>query len=180
MTRHWCWCPWRGRREGARGHDETQVLVSMEGKVGGCKGARRDTGAGVHGGEGVRVQGGTRRHRRKRWRGSGDGERGQQWVVVGMDVWDSSGVFTHFVLCIDNRAHLHQRVDERQSPLPRCVVKQSPFVLRTHTHTHTRGKVKGERGERLSCPSPHLLLFRGPPPRPNCPARLCPRPRPPS
>ena len=31
--RHRCWCPWRGRCEGARGHEETQVLVAMEGKV---------------------------------------------------------------------------------------------------------------------------------------------------
>ncbi len=41
-------------------------------------------GAGVHGGEGVRVQGGTGRRRRKRRRGSGDGARGQQRVGMGM------------------------------------------------------------------------------------------------
>ena len=28
-----CWCPWRGRWEGTRGHQETQMLVAMEGKV---------------------------------------------------------------------------------------------------------------------------------------------------
>ena len=27
------WWPWRRRCEGARGHQETQVLVAMEGKV---------------------------------------------------------------------------------------------------------------------------------------------------
>ncbi len=72
-------------------------------------------GAGVHGGEIVRV----------RRRGSGDGARGQQRVVVGIDGWDGSGVFTHTCLCIDNRAHPHQGVDERQSPIARCTVKQS-------------------------------------------------------
>jgi len=95
----------------------------------------------------VRVQGGTRRHRRKRRRGSGDGARGQQRVVVGMDGWDGSGVFTHIVLCIHHCTQLHQRVDQRQSPIEGCVVQQSCIALPTHTHTHihTRERVRGER-----------------------------------
>ncbi len=80
-------------------------------------------GAGVHGGEVVRVQVGTRRHRRKRRRGSGDGARGQQRLVVGIDGWSSSGVFTHIVLRVHLRAHLHKWVDERQSPIGRREVK---------------------------------------------------------
>ena len=31
--KHRCWWPRKGRCEGARGHQETQVLVSLEGKV---------------------------------------------------------------------------------------------------------------------------------------------------
>ena len=90
----------------------------------------------------MRVQGGTRRHRRKRRRGSGDGARGQQRVGVGMDGWDGSGVFTHRVLRVDERPHLHQRVDERRSTSSCRPVKQRVLALQTHT----RGEVKGERG----------------------------------
>ncbi len=86
-------------------------------------------GAGVHGGEVVRVQGGMRRRRRKRRR-VGDGARRQQLVVVGIDGWGGSAVFTHTCLRIHNSAHPHQGVDERQPTLPHRVVKQGHLVLR--------------------------------------------------
>ena len=110
------------------------------------------------GGNVVRVQGDTRRHRRKRRRGSGDGARGQQRVVVGMDGWDGSGVFTHRGLCVHHCAHLHQRVDERQSPLLRCVVKQGPMALRTHTQKREdQGSRGGAAFESLTSSNPILV-----------------------
>ncbi len=100
-------------------------------------------GAGVHGGEVVRVQGGTRRHRCKRRRGSGDGARGQQRVVVGIDGWDGSGVSTHTVLRINLCTHLHKWVDERQSPIARRPPQQRAVVLRTDTHERRSRKSEG-------------------------------------
>ena len=91
------------RRTWSRAEQHQSVCQSQKGG---------QQGAGVHGGEGVRVQGGTRRRRRKRRRGSGDGARGQQRVGVGMDGWDGSGVFTHRVLRIHHGSHLHEGVDQ--------------------------------------------------------------------
>ncbi len=87
-----------------------KVLVSMEGKLGGCKGARGDTGASSGVGVGTENM----------------GSSGWWWGSIG---GAASGVFTHVILCVHHRTHPHQGVDERQSPIGRCKMKQGPLAL---------------------------------------------------